>query len=97
MISLPSAIGDSEKAFERKHLLLSKVPRSRAYRIYKNLNDSRTLRILGRDHANSILSGVSNTNARKNSKANLIGMIICFYQLRTSTNEYIISPIQSFH
>lgn len=75
-----SAIGsDSEKANERKHLILSKVPRSRAYRIFKSLNDSRSLRILGRDHANSILSGVSNTNTRRNSKATLIGMICVVY------------------
>lgn len=74
--SFIAAIGsDSEKAAERKHLILSKVPRSRAYRILKNLNDSRTLRVLGRDHANCILSGVSSANTRKNSKAISIGMI----------------------
>lgn len=66
--------GESEKTAEKKHLILSKVPRSRAYRILKNLNDSRTLRVLGRDHANSILSGVSSANTRKNSKAISIGM-----------------------
>lgn len=68
--------GDSEKTAEKKHLILSKVPRSRAYRILKNLNDSRTLRVLGRDHANSILSGVSSANTRKNSKAISIGMLL---------------------
>lgn len=70
------AIGsDSPKAAERKHLILSKVPRSRSYRILKNLNDSRTLRVLGRDHANAILSGANSANSRKNSKAMSIGKI----------------------
>lgn len=73
-IYLLTAIGsESPKAAERKHLILSKVPRSRSYRILKNLNDSRTLRILGRDHANAILSGVNSANARKNSKTMSLG------------------------
>lgn len=87
------AIGsDTPKAAERKHLILSKVPRSRAYRILKNLNDSRTLQILGREHANSILSGVSNINTRKNSKANLIGMIYFYllFDYKTSWFEFTI-------
>lgn len=73
-----SAIGsNSPKASDRKHLILSKLPRTRSFRILKNLNDSRTLRVLGRDHANSILSGVSSSNSsRKNSKAVTIGKIL---------------------
>lgn len=64
-----SAIGNSSPgASEQKHLILSKVPRSRSNRILKNLNDSRSLRVLGRDHANAILSGISSTQTRKNSK-----------------------------
>lgn len=38
------------------------------------MNDSRTLRVLGRDHANAILSGVSSASSRKNSKAVPTGM-----------------------
>lgn len=95
------AIGsETQKATERKHLILSKVPRSRAYRILKNLNDSRSLRILGRDHANSILSGVSNCNTRKNSKANLMGKsffwFVCLYSSQHtahSTHHFIASNI----
>lgn len=38
------------------------------------MNDSRALRVLGRDHANAILSGASSTASRKNSKTIPTGM-----------------------
>lgn len=40
----------------------------------KKMNDSRTLRVLGRDHANAILSGASGGTSRKNSKTIPTGM-----------------------
>lgn len=46
-------------ADERKHFLLTKIPRSRAIRLLKKMDDSKSLRILGRDHANDVLSGAS--------------------------------------
>lgn len=39
----------------------------------KKLNDSRSLRILGRDHANAILSGASSSQTRKTLKSIPIG------------------------
>lgn len=70
---------NSQQAIERKHLLLSKVPRSRSSRILKHMNDPRASRILGSDHANAILSGVNGSMSRKNSKGTVIGIINLFY------------------
>lgn len=94
------AIGDnSPNSAERKHLILSKVPRSRAYRSLKNLDDSRTLQILGREHSNSILSGVSNINTRKNSKSSLVGRIfsICSPITKASLNDSIVCHHNAFN
>lgn len=73
------ALGNSSNAAEKKHLLLTKVPRSRSYRMLKTLNDSRSLRVLGRDHANAILSGASSAQSRKNTKSISIGMIYLLF------------------
>lgn len=78
---------DSPRAIERKHMILSKVPRARAYRILKHMNDSIALRALGTDHANSILSGVGGAISRKNSKGTVIGMQ---YRSFVKNNQLII-------
>lgn len=66
-------IGQSSIEIDRKHLLLTKVPRIRADRLIKKMDDSKSLRIMGRDHANAILSGANSSYYRKHTKSMAIG------------------------
>lgn len=69
-------------------MILSKVPRARANRLLKHMNDSTALRALGTDHANSILSGVSGAVSGKNSKGTVIGMSRCHFRSFVNVSTY---------
>lgn len=66
-------LGNTPEGVVKRHLLLEKVPRVRSSRMLKRMNDSRTVRILGREHSNAVLSGTSTAQVhRKQPKSTLL-------------------------
>lgn len=76
------ALGNSLEATQRKHCILTKVPRVRACRLLYKMHDSKSLRIMGNQHANAILCGAKNAGHRINSKSVQMSKYI--------TSKYII-------
>lgn len=62
------ALGTSPEATKRKHSILAKVPRIRASRLLDKMHDSKSLRIMGSDHANAILCGSNSSSFRKSAR-----------------------------
>lgn len=68
-------LGDSPEATVQKHFVLEKVPRIRSMRLLRRMEDSTSLRILGRFHANDVLSGANSSPIRPRTRSAAIGKI----------------------